>query len=424
MCPCTNLWLLNTNKNMTNSIELIGISGQEPSAQGLQVLDKCSIAVASGRYAHIARSLGLDIIPIAPVKAMLQELETALLSGPVAVLASGDPLFFGVGRTLVKKFGAHRINIHPALSSMQLACARFRIPWDDMKFISLHGREYENTAAAILRNEKTVLFTDSRNSPDTIARSVLERLTEASDTETISSIMVHVAENLGLPEEKLVTGSLEEIASQTFRPMNIMIVVYDHKYYQRRFAESLPIFGLNETEICHSRGLITKDEVRAVTLHSLRLPATGCFWDVGAGSGSVSIAAAGLCPELCIFAIEKKPDEQENIKKNIRTFGYWNINLIEGEAPEALLSLPCPHRIFIGGSGGRLEEIIKTCSARLAPQGRMVLNAVLPETAGRAPVIMRESGLDVSKVHISFERNPGHSTCKKFNPITIVTGIK
>jgi precorrin-6Y C5,15-methyltransferase (decarboxylating) len=409
---------------MTNIIELIGISGQKPWGQGLEALRSCSRAVASGRYAHIARSNGLDVIPIAPVKEMLQKLETALLSGPVAVLASGDPLFFGVGRTLIKKFGAHRINIHPALSSMQLACARFRIPWNDMKFISLHGREHENTAPAILRHEKTVLFTDSRNSPDTIARSVLDKLTEASDTETISSISVHVAENLGLPDEKLVTGSLEEIASQTFRPMNIMIVVYGHKWYQRRFPESQSIFGLNETEIYHSRGLITKDEVRAVTLHRLRLPATGCFWDVGAGSGSVSIEASRLCPELCVFAIEKKPDEQKNIIKNIGKFGCWNINLIKGEAPGSLASLPCPHRIFIGGSGGRLDEIIETCCERLAPAGRIVLNAVLPETARRAPVIMRESGLDVSEVRVSFERNPGQETNKKFNPITIITGIK
>jgi len=408
---------------MSNTIELIGISGQEPSAQGLEALGKCSIAVASARYVHIARSLGLDIIPIAPVKAMLQELETALLTGPVAVLASGDPLFFGVGRTLIKKFGAHRINIYPALSSMQLACARFRIPWDDMKFVSLHGREPENTASAILRNEKTVLFTDSRNSPDAVTRMILEKLSHTGVIDT-SHINVHVGENLGLEDERLVTGTLEEIASHTFRPMNIMIVVCNHNRYQRKFPGSRPVFGLNESEICHSRGLITKDEVRAVTLHHLRLPATGCFWDVGAGSGSVSIEAAGLCPELCIFAIEKKPDEQKNIKKNIRTFGYWNINLMEGEAPEALLALPCPDRIFIGGSGGRLEEIIKTCGARLAPEGRMVLNAVLPETAGLAPVIMRESGLQVSEVRVSFERNSGHTTCKKFNPITIVTGIK
>jgi len=413
---------------MTTTIELIGISGDRPSSRASEALSICTTAVASGRHAHIAGSRGLEIIPIAPVSAMLDLLETALNRGNVAVLASGDPLFFGVGRTLLSRFGHERLNIHPALSSMQLACARFRIPWDDMKFISLHGREPENTASTVLSAPKTAIFTDSRNSPDAISRLILDKIKAAHDTETANHIRVYVAENLGLPQERLVTGSLEDIASRSFTPMNIMLVIYDESWIKGRFQHDRTLFGLNEPEILHSRGLITKDEVRAVTLHKLRLPAHGCFWDIGAGSGSVSIEAAGMCPALAVYSIEQEPTEQENIRKNIRKFRTWNINLIPGVAPEALIDLPSPDRVFIGGSGGRLQEIIQLCSKRLAPAGRIVVNAVLSQTAQNAPLFMQKVGLNVSEVKISVERfsqpSEGSEPGRKLNPITIITGIK
>ena len=409
---------------MTTTIELVGISGEELSSEAVQALSGCAAVVASSRHARFALERGLETIPIAPVSAMLDSLEKALGMGNVAVLASGDPLFFGVGRTLIKRFGAERINIHPALSSMQLACARFRIPWDDMKFISLHGRDAANCASAILLSQKTAIFTDSRNSPDYICRLILEKLSVAGDMETSSKITVHVAENLGHTDERLYVGNLEDIASTAFRPMNIMVTVHEDGWFRERFTETRIALGRNEHEISHSRGLITKDEVRAVTLHRLRLPADGCFWDIGAGSGSISIEASGLCPGLEIYSIEKNPEQQENIRKNIRKFGCWNINLINGQAPEALSGLPLPQRVFVGGSGGRLEDIIRFCCKKLAVNGRLVVNAILSQTARTAPVLMHEAGLDVSVVRISVERNQGQESGRKFNPITIITGIK
>ncbi len=410
-------------KQHIHTVELIGISDTEPDRHGLHALSGCHVAAASRRYWAIARKLGLEVIPIAPVSEMLNQVEKALEHGRVAVLASGDPLFFGIGRTIIDRFGPDSVNIYPALSSMQHACARFKIPWDDMEFLSLHGRAMEDVAGTILRNRKTLIFTDHRNSPDSIARLLVLRLSCCLSTEC-PEITVHVAENLGLPEERLVSGTPEEIASCSFAPLNIMMVILNPAPEGQASETQRPLLGLTEDEIAHWRGLITKDEVRAVTLHRLRLPERGCLWDVGAGSGSVSIEAAGLAKGLCIYSIEKDEKQQYNIIKNIKKFGYWNINLIKGEAPAILLSLPAPHRIFIGGSGGRIDEIIEVCAERLVKGGRMVLNAVLSETAQLAPKAMKQAGLTVFETRLWFERTDTEDTIRKFNPITIITGMK
>ncbi len=128
-------------------------------------------------------------------------------------------------------------------------------------------------------------------------------------------------------------------------------------------ADSRPYqFGLTEDSIQHSRGLITKNEVRAATLHQLQLPRKGVFWDIGAGSGSLSIEAARANPHLTVYAIEHKEEELENIKNNIVKFGCYNIVPIFGRAPEALVALPDPDRVFIGGSSGSLPDIVAlTC---------------------------------------------------------------
>lgn len=405
---------------MSYHIELIGIAGMEPASGGRHALEICDTVVASTRHRPLIEGMGRPIIPIAPVKEMLHRLKEALYIGHVAVLASGDPFFFGVGRTLINKFGQKTVNIHPALSSMQLACARFRIPWDDMTFMSLHGRERGNTAARILRCGKSAIFTDQGNSPDGIAEAIVQRLSSCNDVRLLEGIKVFVAENLGLEQERLITGTLEEIATQAFSPMNIMIV----QQPEDKSSAHTPMFGLKEDEISHSRGLITKDEVRAVTLHALRLPAQGCFWDIGAGSGSVSVEAALLYPDLTVWSVEKNGTEQVNITKNIKKFGCYNINLIKGEAPGLLMDLPAPNAVFIGGSGGRLADIVEQCAARLLPGGRMVINAVLEETARRAPALMAAEGLEITESIISVSRKTPGRDAEKLNPITVIIGKK
>ncbi|HDO29451.1 MAG TPA: precorrin-6Y C5,15-methyltransferase (decarboxylating) subunit CbiT, partial [Desulfobacteraceae bacterium] len=191
-------------------------------------------------------------------------------------------------------------------------------------------------------------------------------------------------------------------------------------------AASISPLGLSEAEISHSRGLITKDEVRAATLHRLGLPGTGVFWDVGAGSGSVSIEAARLCPGLHLFAVEKEEEQLANIRKNIARFETFNVQPVAGSAPAVLAGLPDPDRVFIGGSGGRLAEIIEVAAGRLQGAGRIVVNCVTGRTRKEAPELLHRHGCRVrmSELQISRHQNGGNNQWIDLNPITIVTGIK
>jgi precorrin-6Y C5,15-methyltransferase (decarboxylating) len=397
-------------------IELIGVSGPVLTTEQETLVRRCAAVVVSRRHEPLVAGLAPRLIAIAPLAAMLTEVEEVMATGEVAILASGDPLFYGIGRTLIDRFGPERITIHPALSAVQLACARFRIPWDDLALVSLHGRSGEDLPGRILRHGKVMLFTDQRNSPDRIAARLLEALSACDDRQRIATIRIRVAENLGLADERLIAGGLAEIAARSFAPLNLMLVEQPPRPEPFRF-------GLMAEEIRHSRGLITKDEVRAATLHRLRLPTTGVLWDIGGGSGSVSLEAARLNPELSIYTIEKKPEEQDNIRANIRTFGTYNLHLIRGEAPEALAGLPAPDRIFIGGSGQRLEAVIEAAVARLAKGGRIVINAVLATTETTALASLQALGLRVAASTLAVTRREHpDGEIRTFNPITLITG--
>jgi precorrin-6Y C5,15-methyltransferase (decarboxylating) len=400
-------------------IELIGVKGPSLSSEHWPIVRRCRAIVVSNRHKCLVTGLLLPLIDITPVAAMLTRVQEALEDGDVAVLASGDPLFFGIGRTLIEHFGADRLRVHPALSAVQLACARFRTTWDDIALLSLHGRSPQDVVGRILHHPRMMLFTDRLNSPNRIAASLLTTLKAHDDQARIEAITIRVAENLGLSEERLTRGSLAEIADQQFSPLNMMLIE------QRRWNRSSPRFGLDEEEIRHSRGLITKSEVRAATLHRLRLPENGVLWDIGGGSGSVSLEAARLCPELSIYTVEKKAEEQSNIRANIRRFGTYTMHLVCGEAPEALADLPDPDRIFVGGSGKRLPAILETAVARLAEGGRIVVNAVLEQSEATTLHCLQQLGLKVASSTLAVSRRTftdGES--RMFNPITLITGDK
>ncbi len=423
-------------------VHLIGVepSSGKFSDQSIDLIQNCRALVLSKRHRTMLSTILGDLpatrlVPIVPVQDALTQTALELTKGDVVVLATGDPLFFGIGRTLLHFFGPERVEIYPALSSMQIAFSRFKIPWDDAIFLSLHGRghssaeaipvasdtvssmacEAHNLAATILTHDKVFLFTDHTFSPDQIAGSLLAECGNAINSDYI----VHVAENLGMNNERLHSGTLAEIAECTFSPLNVMILV------KRSPAPVDPSFGLTEEEIAHSRGLITKNEVRAASLHALRLPRQGVLWDIGAGSGSIGLEAARLFPELQVFAVEREDEQVQNIQSNREHFHTWNLQLFPGSAPDSLAALPTPDRVFIGGSGGQLHAIIEHAAERLTPGGRIVVNAVLEKTAQEAPAFLHAQGLKVtlSEIRVTRRCYPEQDS-QVMHPITIIVGQK
>ncbi len=399
-----------------SEIIVLGISGSGIQAHQQKILEECRLVVCGDRLARQIDNNRNTVFPITPLAEAIAAIENHRSQGNVAVLASGDPLFYGVGKRLLHHFGKDKITLIPALSSMQEAFARFKIPWDDATIVSLHGRTEKHLPGLLLRTPKTFVFTDKKNTPPAIAQALISYLELIGEETGRQQCRVHVAENLGLPDEKITTASLKEVAAMEFDPLNVLLLDFPSKKRNSNF-------GLIESELAHSRGLITKNEIRAATLHRLRLPCTGVFWDIGGGSGSVSIEAASLNPLLTIYTVEKKIEELTNIKKNIRRYNCYNVVPIAGMAMQKLKELPDPDAVFIGGSGGELEEIITAVAPRLAKDGRIVVNGVTAKTIEQAPQLLLQAGLQVETSTLSLQRS-GPEGSVSYNPITIMVGKK
>ena len=396
---------------------VIGIDEPVLSARQESLLATCTLIVGTRRFALMTAGFRAAFQTVTPLDEAFAAISRHLAQGNVAVLASGDPLFYGIGRRLLAEFPEEAIEVHPALSSVQRACALFRLPWDDAAVVSLHGRPCTHLPGLLLGPGKHIVLTDACHSPDRIAGKLLDYLHSVGEKNLPRDVRMLVVENIGLPNERVFRGTLAEGAAKQFSELNTLCLIVPE-------ALGLPdtAFGLGEDELFHSRGLITKNEVRAATLHALRLPPVGIFWDIGAGSGSLSVEAARQNPRLTVFAIERKDEELQNILKNISKFRCFNVVPVPGSAPDALERLPAPDRVFIGGSGGSLPAIIDHAAGRLAEGGLLVVNGVLDKTVREAPQAMKKLGFTVTTAVVAVTRTGADGEERQFNPITIISG--
>lgn len=372
------------------------------------VLDDGVASLSQTALAHLqraqlviggARTLALLADQIAP-DAHQRDLSGAMAQVPewirtaqadglrVAVLATGDPLCHGIAAYLASRLCLEAIEVLPNVSTLQLACARLGLPWQDMKFSSVHSADAGDWVAgsppshglyALLRDirqhDRLAVLTSPFNTPDRIARMlVLEGL--ADDYE------MAVAERLCQPEERVVTGfSITAITAMPFADLNVVLL------WRKTRRPAQVLFGLPDAsfEQRHpEKGLITKNEVRAVSLARLQLRADSVVWDIGAGSGSVGLEAARLCRNGHVYAIEKNADDAAIVQRNRLAMGISNHTLVHGKAPEGLDAWADPHAVFVGGSGGELAELIALILRRLQPGGWLVMNFVTLENLSLA----------------------------------------
>lgn len=352
----------------------------------------------------------------------------------LVLLASGDPMFFGIGRRAIREFGEEMVEILPDLSSIQVAFSRIKEPWDDAFLMSLHGApdiekrrrlpyEINDIPLLLQRHNKIGILTDRENIPSAIAKEILKHVKPHS---VVDSMKMYVCEKLGYPDEKVIHGSPEEISNTEFREPNMVIILRKNRDQNNNDKASIISnvrFGLKDEEILHSKGLITKDEVRAVSIHKLSLPQKGVFWDIGAGSGSVAIETARLFPQLKVVAIERDEKQIQYIRQNRIQFDAENIEIIKGEAPDVLNGLPMPDRVFIGGSGGRLDDLLQ-CIALLSTK-IVVINAATIETLNKAIEKLKELNfaVDVTQILVSRLKAIGESNYfSALNPVFVIKG--
>jgi precorrin-6Y C5,15-methyltransferase (decarboxylating) len=288
----------------------------------------------------------------------------------VVILASGDPLFYGVARYLCDKLGKDRFEVLPHVSSMQLAFARVKESWEEAYLTDLANRPLEQVLEKIRSATKVGLFTSDDAPPKVVARSMLDR--------RIDYFSAYVCENLGSPDERVTQGELAEIATQDFSPLNVMVLVRRPNVPDRPSeAIGRRLFGNPDQAFLQSKpkqGLLTPAEVRSMALAEMDLGPTSVVWDIGAGSGSVAIEAAQIAAGGTIYAIEMDPQDHELMITNAERFGVTNVVPVLGRAPDAWKDLPDADAIFVGGSSREISKIVESAFARLRPGGRLVAN--------------------------------------------------
>jgi len=401
-----------------NKIYVIGagVEGEEGfGSRALELIESAQLLVGGERQLELFPDFAGETLRVGADPAQVID-RLAKETRPVVVLASGDPLFFGIGRLLLRNLPAERLEFVPNVTSVQYAFAKICEPWDDAVFVSAHGRGVKGAVDRVVANDKAAVLTDAVNTPAAIARELIERGRDG--------YAAWLCEDLGTDDEKITETDVKGLLEIDAAPLNVLILI---KQYESAEARYVPTLGIPDDQFATVKKLITKEEIRVVTLAKLKLRHDMVLWDIGAGSGSISIEADHLLPNGEIYAIERNEECREFIKQNLQRFNTRNVNLVEGTAPDCLDDLPDPERVFIGGSGGQLWKILEIADKRLPADGRIVLNAITLDTLTAALEFFDNSGYEVEVTTVNIARTRPLTDYKMFeayNPVYILAAVK
>lgn len=400
------------NKKRNVYLAGIGPGGSEMLTEQVKAaLEACDCILGAKRVAEAVENFEKPIYCIyhAPeVAAFIKEKEDF---GSIVVVLSGDPGFYSGAKKLIaalKEMPDVEVTVLPGISSVICLAARLGISWEDGALISIHGR-HQNFIHAILHNEKTFLLLGGEDS----GKELCEKLSYygLGDTE------VYIGRQLSCPDEEIIHKKGGELKEKDCLGLAAACIVNPS-------PKSCVYRSVADTEFIRGQVPMTKSEVRTVSLSKLALTKDAVLYDVGAGTGSISVEAALLSGNIKVYAVEKNPQAVRLLEENRRKFRCDNICVKEGTAPEALEELEAPTHVFIGGSCGKLKEIVRTVRKK-NPKVRIVITAVSLETLKE---VMEEEtqGLlkDPEIVQIAAARAKklgGHHLMTALNPVYIIS---
>lgn len=358
-------------------ISIIGIGDDGPDglpAASRELISQADLLVGDERTLSLVpegatKPNAERLVAAANLDSVVQHIESAA-STRIVVLAPGDPLFYGLARYLCDRLGKERFRVTPHVSSMQLAFARVMESWEDAFLTDLANRSFDNVLEQVRTATKVGLFTSDEWPPARVAQTLLDA--------GIDYFSAYVCENLGSPDERVTQGTLSEMAKHRFSPLNVMILTRDAAAPDRaRETAERRLFGNPEEAFLQSKpkhGLLTPAEVRAMALAQMNIRPASVVWDVGAGSGSVSVEAAQIATGGTVYAIEMDGEDHQLIGENCQRFGVLNVVPVLGKAPEAWTDLPKPDCVFVEGSGREISRIVEAAFGRMRSGGRLVAN--------------------------------------------------
>lgn len=375
---------------------LVGIGmGNEKNrtVEAEQICQSADLLIGARRMLQSVKTEGKAVFEsykpdeIAAYLAEHPQYETAavLLSGDIGFYSGAKKLYDAIERTE----GLEQMEIYPVsgISSVVYFCGKLGVSWEDVHLLSLHGRK-QNLIDAVKYHEKVFVLCGEKDGIPKICCKLKEY--------GLGDVKVAVGTDLSYEQERIVQGTAESLMKEDFAPLSVLLIC--NPDVEKRIGH-----GLDDDLFLRGKVPMTKSEVRSISLSKLRLHKDAVVWDVGAGTGSVSIEAARLAKDGVVYAIEKKDEAIDLLEQNKRKFGTDNLEIIKGLAPEALEGLPAPTHAFIGGSSGNLKEILEVLLEQ-NPGVRVVINAIALETVAEAMQCLKSmafTDVDIAQVSVA-----------------------
>ena len=417
-------------------ITLLGIgmgSREMLTVQGKNSLDQADLLIGARRMVDSVRRPDQDVF----IEYRSQEIKDYIDSHPeydnIVIVLSGDVGFYSGAKKLLdvlqqnklsqNSFGSEtagqsssvqntvkpEIQVQCGISSVVYFMSKIGLSWDDAKIVSAHGRRC-NLISYIHNEKKVFAILGTSDGVAVLASKLVDY--------GMSDVLLYVGENLSYDNEKIFVKTAGELTEYTGNPLSVICAVNESA------GKRLETHGIKDEEFIRGKAPMTKEEVRTVSLSKLRLTEDSVCYDVGAGTGSLSIEMALRAHQGKVWAIEKKEDAVELIRQNKVKFAADNLEIIEGLAPEALKDLPVPTHAFIGGSSGNLKEIVQILIEK-NPQVRIVINCITLETVSEALETAKEFGFEENEiVQLSAARSKAigrYHMMMGENPIYIIT---
>lgn len=392
----------------------IGMDGRETlTAEAKRIIEAADCLIGSGRVLEPFETIGkplFNCFKAAQIAQFIADFEYEIF----AVLMSGDCGFYSGAKSLLPFFSdnpEYETEVISGISSPMYFCNKLKIPWQNIKLISLHGKS-GNIARNTAANYRCLFLLGETKDVSTVCKTLVEY--------GLGDVTIYVGENLSYPSEKIRKGKARDLTGIETSPLCVLLT--ENRNYERAVR-----CGISDDEFIRNTVPMTKSEVRTLVVSKLEIAPHDIVWDIGSGTGSVSVEAALRCPDGTVFAADCKPEAAELTRRNARSFHCDNIMVTEGNAPECLNVFPAPDKVFIGGSGGNMREIL-ACAFERNPQATAVVTAVTLESISAAVSAFAAIGIkkpEIIQALITRTNYVGnYSMLKAENPVFIIRGAK
>lgn len=393
-------------------ITFVGIgmgTKQTMTLEAWEACEKADVLIGAKRVLKAVEELKKETF----ISYQIEEIKAFIEKNPqlfnIVIAVSGDVGFYSGTKKWLEPLKKYPIRCINGISSVVYFCGRLKIPWEQVKLVSLHGRK-QNIIQEVKEQEMVFSLIGEKNG--------INRLCEAFVDNGLRDVLMYVGENLSYSTEKITTGTPTELKDKHFDSLSVVLI------QNEKAKQCIITHGIKDEQFLRDKIPMTKCEIRSISLSKLQLTKDSIIYDVGAGTGSVAIEMAIQAKRGIVYAVEQKAEAVKLLEKNKRHIGIENLQIIEGKAPESLISLPAPTHVFIGGSSGNLLSILKLCLEK-NPRVHIVINAITLETLAEALKGMKELLLtetDIVAASISKSREIGdYHMMTAQNPVYIIT---